>query len=72
MCDFESSSSCGWQDVSTSSYQWVPLQANISTWGMEPPFDHSLGTDLGNRLSGDDVWERVANTSVMHLHVYIF
>ncbi|KAH0615645.1 hypothetical protein JD844_005106 [Phrynosoma platyrhinos] len=45
-CDFEGST-CGWEDVSTTNYRWGPVQASISTWGMEPPFDHTLGTDLG-------------------------
>nr|XP_056716098.1 apical endosomal glycoprotein [Euleptes europaea] len=45
-CDFEGST-CGWKDVSTSAYQWIPAQASISTQGMEPPFDHTLGTDMG-------------------------
>ncbi|XP_053138494.1 apical endosomal glycoprotein [Hemicordylus capensis] len=45
-CNFEGST-CGWRDVSTTAYQWVPAQASIKTWGAEPPFDHTLGTDLG-------------------------
>ncbi|KAJ6652014.1 hypothetical protein lerEdw1_015839 [Lerista edwardsae] len=45
-CDFEGGS-CGWQDVSTSAYQWIPARASISTWGAEPPFDHTRGNDQG-------------------------
>ncbi|XP_054853157.1 apical endosomal glycoprotein [Eublepharis macularius] len=45
-CDFEGST-CGWKDVSTSAYRWIPAQASISAQGMEPPFDHTLGTDMG-------------------------
>lgn len=46
-CDFEGSA-CGWEDVSPTAFQWSPAQASISTGGAEPPFDHTLGTDLGN------------------------
>ncbi|XP_060107229.1 apical endosomal glycoprotein [Heteronotia binoei] len=45
-CDFEGST-CGWKDVSTSAYQWIPGQASISTQAMGPPFDHTLRTDMG-------------------------
>ncbi|XP_048368091.1 apical endosomal glycoprotein [Sphaerodactylus townsendi] len=45
-CDFEGST-CGWKDVSTSAYKWIPAQATISTEGTEIPFDHTLGTDMG-------------------------
>ncbi|XP_061460449.1 apical endosomal glycoprotein [Rhineura floridana] len=45
-CDFEGST-CGWEDVSTTGYRWAPARASLSTWGAEPPFDHTLGTDLG-------------------------
>lgn len=50
-CDFEGGS-CGWQDVSTSAYQWMPARAHISTWGAEPPFDHTQGTDKGKLFMG--------------------
>ncbi|XP_077162245.1 apical endosomal glycoprotein isoform X2 [Paroedura picta] len=45
-CDFEGST-CGWTDVSTSAYQWIPGQTSISSQATEPPFDHTLGTDMG-------------------------
>ncbi|XP_066466993.1 apical endosomal glycoprotein [Tiliqua scincoides] len=45
-CDFEGSS-CGWEDISTTTYQWIPSRASVSTWGAEPPFDHTRGTDQG-------------------------
>ncbi|KAL8174243.1 UNVERIFIED_CONTAM: hypothetical protein K2H54_040787 [Gekko kuhli] len=45
-CDFEGST-CGWKDVSTSAYQWIPGQASLSAQEMELPFDHTLGTDMG-------------------------
>ncbi|XP_044295682.1 apical endosomal glycoprotein [Varanus komodoensis] len=49
-CDFEGSA-CGWEDVSTSGYQWAPAQSSIARWGSEPPFDHTTGTDLGWYMS---------------------
>nr|XP_008122996.2 PREDICTED: apical endosomal glycoprotein [Anolis carolinensis] len=45
-CDFEGSL-CGWEDISPSAFQWVPVQASLSNWDQEPPFDHTRGTDLG-------------------------
>lgn len=48
-CSFEGTT-CGWEDISNSAYRWDPAQASISTWGLEPPFDHTLGTDFGNRF----------------------
>ncbi|XP_070811785.1 apical endosomal glycoprotein [Pituophis catenifer annectens] len=45
-CSFEGTT-CGWEDISNSAYRWDPAQASISTWGLEPPFDHTLGTDFG-------------------------
>nr|XP_034958462.1 apical endosomal glycoprotein isoform X3 [Zootoca vivipara] len=43
-CDFESTT-CGWEDVSTSGYRWRPGR------GADPPFDHTLGTDQGWYMS---------------------
>ncbi|NXU51215.1 AEGP protein, partial [Turnix velox] len=45
-CDFEESS-CGWQDVSTSTYRWVRGRASLDSWGAGPHSDHTMGTDLG-------------------------
>ncbi|XP_013913049.1 PREDICTED: apical endosomal glycoprotein [Thamnophis sirtalis] len=45
-CSFEGTT-CGWEDISTTAYRWDPAQASISPWGLEPPFDHTLGTDSG-------------------------
>ncbi|XP_026541659.1 apical endosomal glycoprotein [Notechis scutatus] len=45
-CSFEGTT-CGWEDVSDTAYRWDPAQASIATWGLEPPFDHTLGTDVG-------------------------
>ncbi|XP_067417544.1 apical endosomal glycoprotein [Emydura macquarii macquarii] len=45
-CDFEEGS-CGWKDVSTSTYRWVPERAGVATWGPGPSTDHTRGTDLG-------------------------
>ncbi|XP_063172549.1 apical endosomal glycoprotein-like [Candoia aspera] len=45
-CDFEGSA-CGWEDISSTAFRWSPAQANLSIAGVEPPFDHTLGTDLG-------------------------
>ncbi|NXI67052.1 AEGP protein, partial [Anseranas semipalmata] len=45
-CDFEEGS-CGWQDVSTSSYRWVRGRASLDKWGTGPHSDHTMGTDRG-------------------------
>uniref|UniRef100_A0A670YP73 MAM domain containing 4 n=1 Tax=Pseudonaja textilis TaxID=8673 RepID=A0A670YP73_PSETE len=45
-CSFEGTT-CGWEDVSDTAYRWEPAQASIAMWGLEPPFDHTLGTDVG-------------------------
>ncbi|KAM6431537.1 apical endosomal glycoprotein isoform 2-T2 [Liasis olivaceus] len=45
-CDFEGGT-CGWEDISTTAYRWSPAQASTSMKGPEPPFDHTLGTDMG-------------------------
>ncbi|XP_039200779.1 apical endosomal glycoprotein [Crotalus tigris] len=44
-CTFEGTM-CGWEDISNTAYRWDPAQASIST-GLQLPFDHTLGTDLG-------------------------
>ncbi|KAJ7308087.1 hypothetical protein JRQ81_008593 [Phrynocephalus forsythii] len=49
-CDFEGTA-CGWADVSTTAFQWAPVQASLSTWGSGPPFDHTLGTDQGRYMA---------------------
>ncbi|NWR07465.1 AEGP protein, partial [Paradoxornis webbianus] len=45
-CDFEDSD-CGWQDVGTSTYEWVRSRASLATWGVGPHSDHTMGTDVG-------------------------
>lgn len=47
-CSFEGTM-CGWEDISNTAYRWDPAQASIST-ELQLPFDHTLGTDLGERF----------------------
>ncbi|XP_010607142.1 apical endosomal glycoprotein isoform X2 [Fukomys damarensis] len=45
-CDFEQDP-CGWQDISTSGYNWVRDRAGAQPEGPVAHTDHTRGTDLG-------------------------
>ncbi|KAM5145693.1 apical endosomal glycoprotein [Mantella aurantiaca] len=45
-CDFEYDR-CGWNDISTSSYQWVRDRRSSSMWGSRHHGDHTLGQKWG-------------------------
>lgn len=50
VCDFETSSICGYQQAINDNFDWTRGNRGTSSSGTGPPSDHTYGTSQGRSL----------------------